>query len=68
VIGSIVSAAGIYLSLTWDLPTGATIVCTFGFVLIVNGYYPRAHAAAIAGTGSGPPHGVSGGTRVPRNL
>ena len=36
-MGSIVSAAGVYLSLTWDLPTGATIVCTFGFVLIVMG-------------------------------
>ena len=34
-MGSIVSALGVYLSLTWDLPTGATIVCTFGFVLIV---------------------------------
>lgn len=34
-MGSIVSAAGVYLSLTWDLPTGATIVCTFGFVLIL---------------------------------
>jgi hypothetical protein len=27
----------VYLSLTWDLPSGATIVCTFGFVLIVTG-------------------------------
>jgi len=34
-MGSIVSALGVYLSLTWDLPTGATIVCTFGFVLIL---------------------------------
>ena len=34
-MGSIVSAAGVYLSLTWDLPTGATIVCTVGFVLIL---------------------------------
>ena len=34
-MGSIVSAIGVYMSLTWDLPTGATIVCTFGFVLIV---------------------------------
>jgi zinc/manganese transport system permease protein len=35
IMGSIVSALGVYLSLTWDLPTGATIVCTFGFVLIL---------------------------------
>src|SRR5262245_40126415 len=34
-MGSIVSALGVYLSLTWDLPTGATIVCTFGCVLIL---------------------------------
>ncbi|HEU4938032.1 MAG TPA: metal ABC transporter permease [Vicinamibacterales bacterium] len=34
-MGTIVSALGVYLSLTWDLPTGATIVCTFGFVLIL---------------------------------
>ncbi len=34
-MGAIVSAIGVYLSLTWDLPTGATIVCTFGCVLIL---------------------------------
>jgi zinc/manganese transport system permease protein len=34
-MGTIVSALGVYLSLAWDLPTGATIVCTFGFVLIL---------------------------------
>jgi zinc/manganese transport system permease protein len=33
-MGTLVSAAGIYLSLQIDLPTGATIVCTFGIVLI----------------------------------
>jgi zinc/manganese transport system permease protein len=33
-MGTVVSAAGVYLSLMLDLPTGATIVCTFGFVLI----------------------------------
>jgi len=30
-----VSALGVYLSLVLDLPTGATIVCTFGLVLIL---------------------------------
>jgi zinc/manganese transport system permease protein len=35
VMGSIVSALGVYFSLMWDLPTGATIVCTFGCVLIL---------------------------------
>ena len=34
-MGTIVSALGVYLSLVLDLPTGATIVCTFGFVLIL---------------------------------
>jgi ABC-type Mn2+/Zn2+ transport system permease subunit len=34
-MGTIVSAAGVYLSLKLDLPTGATIVCTFGLALII---------------------------------
>jgi zinc/manganese transport system permease protein len=34
-MGTVVSALGVYLSLKLDLPTGATIVCTFGLVLIV---------------------------------
>jgi zinc/manganese transport system permease protein len=34
-MGTIVSALGVYLSLHLDLPTGATIVCTFGLVLII---------------------------------
>ena len=34
-MGTIVSALGVYLSLILDLPTGATIVCTFGIVLIL---------------------------------
>src|SRR3954469_11051408 len=34
-MGTGVSAMGVYLSLRLDLPTGATIVCTFGLVLIV---------------------------------
>jgi zinc/manganese transport system permease protein len=32
-MGTIVSALGVWLSLQLDLPTGATIVCTFGIVL-----------------------------------
>ena len=32
-MGTVVSALGVYLSLVLDLPTGATIVCTFGAVL-----------------------------------
>src|SRR2546426_7200167 len=33
-MGTLVSALGVYFSLKIDLPTGATIVCTFGIVLI----------------------------------
>jgi len=38
-MGTIVSALGVYLSLKIDLPTGATIVCTFGIVLILMAAY-----------------------------
>jgi ABC-type Mn2+/Zn2+ transport system permease subunit len=34
-MGTVVSAGGVYLSLLLDLPTGATIVCTFGLALIL---------------------------------
>ena len=34
IMGTLVSVFGMYLSVLWDLPTGATIVCTFGAVLI----------------------------------
>jgi zinc/manganese transport system permease protein len=34
-MGTVVSALGVYLSLVLDLPTGATIVVTFGVVLIL---------------------------------
>ena len=34
-MGTVVSAAGVFLSLKLDLPTGATIVCTFGAALAV---------------------------------
>ncbi len=34
-MGTIVSALGIYLSVVLDLPTGATMVCTFGLVLVL---------------------------------
>jgi zinc/manganese transport system permease protein len=32
-MGTLVSALGVYLSVVLDLPTGATIVCTFGGIL-----------------------------------
>jgi len=34
-IGTLVSALGVFLSVVLDLPTGATIVCTFGAVLVL---------------------------------
>ena len=35
VMGLFVSALGMYFSVQFDLPTGASIVCTFGLVLVV---------------------------------
>ncbi len=34
-MGALVSALGVWLSFKWDLPTGATIVATFGGTLLV---------------------------------
>src|SRR5213595_4287629 len=34
-MGTLVSGLGVYFSVALDLPTGATIVCTFGGVLVV---------------------------------
>ncbi len=33
IMGTLVSGLGVYFSVLLDLPTGATIVCTFGVVL-----------------------------------
>jgi zinc/manganese transport system permease protein len=53
-MGTLVSALGVYLSLKLDLPTGATIVCTFGFVLaIMAAVRPFIHQARHAATASG---------------
>lgn len=35
IMGTVVSVLGMYFSVVLDLPTGATIVCTFGLVLIL---------------------------------
>jgi zinc/manganese transport system permease protein len=37
VMGTVVSMLGMYFSVLFDLPTGATIVCTFGLVLGLMG-------------------------------
>ena len=44
-MGAVVSAVGVYLSFRLDLPTGATIVGTFGAALLISGYPPRLPAA-----------------------
>jgi zinc/manganese transport system permease protein len=36
-MGTVVSMLGMYFSVVFDLPTGATIVCTFGVVLTLMG-------------------------------
>jgi zinc/manganese transport system permease protein len=50
-MGTLVSALGVYLSLKLDFPTGATIVCTFGVVLLamagVRALVSRGNAADI---------------------
>jgi zinc/manganese transport system permease protein len=40
-MGTVVSALGIYLSVRVDLPTGATMVCTFGLVLVMMALFRR---------------------------
>ena len=65
-MGTLVSALGVYLSLVLDFPTGATIVCTFGGVLVLMFllhmllYHGRparelqgAQSGIVAATGSG---------------
>jgi len=51
-MGTIVSAIGVYASLQLDLPTGATIVCTFGIALaimaLVRPFVRRAAAQPLA--------------------
>src|SRR3989475_5267786 len=57
IMGTLVSALGCYLSVAWDFPTGATIVCTFGGVLVVmflmhlalkRGHEPKAVSSVAA--------------------
>ncbi len=55
-MGTVVSALGIYLSVKLDLPTGATMVCTFGLVLILMAalrpLVRRANGQAAVATGA----------------
>jgi len=45
-MGTLVSALGCYVSVWADLPTGATIVCTFGAVLVTMALLRMAYFAA----------------------
>ena len=56
-MGTLVSALGVYFSVLGDLPTGATIVCTFGAVLVAMflvhlAFFHGKHAHALAGATS----------------
>ena len=56
-MGTLVSALGVYFSVLLDLPTGATIVCTFGVVLILMFlihviFFHRRHAHELHGATS----------------
>jgi zinc/manganese transport system permease protein len=49
VMGTVVSMLGMYVSVQFDLPTGAAIVCTFGAALIaMAGVRPLFRRAAVA--------------------
>jgi zinc/manganese transport system permease protein len=56
-MGTVVSGAGVYLSLKLDLPTGATIVCTFGLALVLMALV-RPLLGRRAGVGSRPVAGA----------
>jgi zinc/manganese transport system permease protein len=56
-MGTLVSALGVYFSVLLDLPTGATIVCTFGAVLVAMFlihliFFHGRHAHVLVGAAS----------------
>ncbi|MBV9342972.1 MAG: metal ABC transporter permease [Acidobacteria bacterium] len=60
-MGTLVSALGVYFSVLLDLPTGATIVCTFGVVLVAMFliqlvFFRRAQRRMLAGAATPDPH------------
>lgn len=59
-MGTLVSALGVYFSVLFDTPTGATIVCTFGAVLIAMFlvhllFFHGARSHALSGAASAEP-------------
>jgi zinc/manganese transport system permease protein len=61
-MGTLVSALGVYFSVLLDLPTGATIVCTFGTVLILMFV---AHLLFFHGKGARELHGAESANPTP---
>jgi zinc/manganese transport system permease protein len=66
-MGTLVSALGVYFSVLLDLPTGATIVCTFGAVLVLMFFVhltffhgPRARALEGAASVESPKESLAG--------
>ncbi len=66
-MGTLVSALGVYFSVLLDMPTGATIVCTFGAVLIVMFFIhlfffhgPKAHPLTGAHSVESPKEAMAG--------
>jgi zinc/manganese transport system permease protein len=55
VMGVVVSMLGMYFSVQFDLPTGATIVCTFGVVLIAMAVARPVARRLIRSTGTSAP-------------
>ena len=51
-MGAVVSAIGVFLSFRFDLPTGATIVATFGAALLVMAAFRRSFRLGPASTSS----------------
>ncbi len=63
-MGTLVSALGIYLSVHFDTPTGATIVCTFGAVLVAMFLV---HLVVFHGESARALHGAESAKLVPGN-
>jgi len=63
-MGTLVSALGVYLSVELDTPTGATIVCTFGAVLVIMFLV---HLLVFHGAAARDLHGAASAKLVPGN-
>jgi len=63
-MGTLVSGLGVYLSVELDTPTGATIVCTFGAVLVIMFLV---HLLVFHGTAARDLHGAASAKLVPGN-